>query len=367
MESNKFIIEPFTGENVDSIPAKEGQGIIDCNYQRVLSDLVNSTSNYDNTNDKPIYKAEFVYLSNFPSKVISYDNMVEYGKDKYYWDSLNQRLYTFKVTDDVTPFIEENQIIKGTGGNPTQVISVLNEFSKGDGIFNEVTLDLPTSNYIIVHGHPEQYAQRPYNEDIYYYDDVHNKYYTFISYYTININNWYYDNTVSDSVLLKYTYESRAWTTVNKVQVLNGDPNTVIHVVDDNTTDGAAIDIDDIDKEIYYCDKDTDKLYKFDYGQYFKRVDYTGVVYERPFEFYRNMLDVFLDISDKDRIATKSITYVWGSPSKIKNPQNNDIAYDARDNKYYKFDSVSDSWQTVAQDAVIVPQTLFPYSHKKIN
>ena len=47
---NKFIINPFTGGSVESIQITPGQGIIDCNYNRVRDELLNSSSNYDSTN-----------------------------------------------------------------------------------------------------------------------------------------------------------------------------------------------------------------------------------------------------------------------------------------------------------------------------
>lgn len=361
---NKFIINPFTGDNVDDIQIIPGQGIIDCNYDRVRDELLNSSSNYDSTNKKDIKKSEFVYLPDFPSNIISYEKMVEYGKDKYYWDALNQKLYTFNVTDDVQPFVKQHQVIKGTNGNPSQAINVLVEFSKGDGVFNEINgEEVLIDSYITVHGHPSYYALRPYDESKYYYDDVHDKYYKFISNYTTNIHNFYYDNTLSSTTLLKYLYDAKAWTSVNESSILEGNPNNVIHIIDNEST-STDTSIDDINKEIYYVDNTTETLYLFDYGQYFHEVEYTGTIYERPFEFYRKLADSFLDINSTTRVLTKNITYIWGKPAKVKTPSEDAFYYDARGNKYYKYnDGV---WDEITQEALMVPHTLFPYSHGEL-
>lgn len=364
MNSNEFIIEPSTEEVINKFYIKSGYGTIDYNYERVYKDLKNSSSNYDQTNNKPILKSEFVYLPNFPSKVISYDKMVEYGKDKYYWDTLAQKLYKFKIQESVNPFVKQSQVIVGTDGSPTQAINIINEFSKSNGIFKEVILDIPTSTYITVHGHPEQYAERPYQEGAYYFDDVHNKYYIFVSNYTINKDNWYYDKTLENSTILKYLQDSSSWTTINAAFVLDGNPNNLIRVTEDGSDD--SISIDDIDKMICYCDKTTDVLYYFDYGQYFIRILYSGTVYERPLEFYHNMTDVFFDINNNTKILTKSIYYVNGHPKKVKNPSEGRYYYDTKNQKYYEYSSTNNEWITVAQENIIIPQTFFPHTKGNI-
>ena len=204
MNKNKFIFEPSTSEVINKFLIKSGYGTIDCNHTRVYSDIKNSSENYDQTNSRPILKSEFVYLPNFPSKVITYDEMVAFGKDKYYWDALNQKLYKFKVQGSVRPFVAQSQVIIGCETTPSAGgVDVTNEFSKTRGIWNEVILDHAISSYITIKGHPSQYAPLPYLENTYYYDVVHNKYYVFISNYTININNWYYDKTIENSTILR--------------------------------------------------------------------------------------------------------------------------------------------------------------------
>ena len=62
--------------------------------------------------------------------------------------------------------------------------------------------------------------------------------------------------------------------------------------------------------------------------------------------------------------TTKSITYIWGKPNKVKTPSENVFYYDARGNKYYKYnDGV---WDEITQEALMVPHTLFPYSHGEL-
>ena len=364
MNNNEFVLKPSTEEVIDRADIQSGCGVIDCNYERVYRELKESSSNYDQTNDSPIIKSDFIYLPNFPSKVLSYEEMVACGRDKYYWDALNQKLYKFKVQESIKPFIEQVQAIVGTEGNPTQTVNVLNEFNKGEGIFNEVSVDVPTSTYILIHGHPEQYAERPYQENIYYYDDVHDKYYLFVSNYTMNKDNWYYDKTVTNGTILKYLYENSAWTTINTTSVLEGDPNDLIIISE--TGGEGSISIDDINKTICYCDKVSNILYYFDYGQYFVEISYTGVVYERPFEFYRKLTDVFFDINNSKKICTKDIYYIGGPPSRVKEPLKNRYYYDTKNQVYYEYDFDNNTWIKLEQKNVIIPQTFFPHTHGRI-
>lgn len=360
MNKNKFIFEPSTSEVINKFLIKSGYGTIDCNHTRVYSDIKNSSENYDQTNSRPILKSEFVYLPNFPSKVITYDEMVAFGKDKYYWDALNQKLYKFKVQGSVRPFVAQSQVIIGCETTPSAGgVDVTNEFSKTRGIWNEVILDHAISSYITIKGHPSQYAPLPYLENTYYYDVVHNKYYVFISNYTININNWYYDKTIENSTILRYVYDAAAWTTVNNALVLDGDPNELITVTEEN--------VDEIDKTICYCDKDTDILYYFDYGQYFERILYSGIVYERPLEFYRKLQDVFLDISSTKKVLNKDIYYVHGHPRKVKNPKENRYYFDSKNQRYYEYTEANNSWAEVKQENLLVPQTYFPHTNGDIS
>lgn len=359
MNKNNFIFEPATSE-INKFLIKSGYGTIDCNAARVYQNLKDSSENFDQTNGRPILKSEFVYLSDFPSKVINYERMLEYGKDKYYWDSLHQKLYKFKLREEVNPFVAQSQVIRGCDSSPSAGgIVVSNEFSKSNGIWEETFPDHAVSNYIPIKGHPSQYALRPYVEGAYYLDTVHGQYYFFISNYTLNINNWYYDRTLEDSTMLRYIYDSASWTRVNDALVLDGDPNPIIPVTEEN--------IDEIDKTICYCDRTTDTLYYFDYGQYFERILYSGVVYERPFEFYRKLQDVFLDINSNSKVPTKDIYYTWGHPRKIKNPVEERYYFDSKNQKYYEYSETTQTWTELIQDNLLIPQTFFPHTHGEIS
>ena len=363
MNKNEFTIDVVYGD-ISEHSVSSGQLFIDCDHEKLYETLKASSDNYDNTFDKPILKEEFIYLPNFPSKVISYKEMIKLGKFKYYWDALNQKLYKFLVQDSVQPFVKINQAAVGTEGNPTQVVDTLREFSKNDGIFTEVEIEIETSNYITVHGHPAQYAERPYRENIYYYDDVHNLYYLFTSNYTLNINNFYYDKTLESTQVLQYVYESSAWKTVNTALVLDGNPNELLHIVDDLSIP-EAIDIDDINQDIYYCDKTTDIIYQFDYGKYFLEIDYTGTIYERPFEFYRELQTPYYDVNSESRINGKKIVYFYKYLKNIKNPQEDRVYFDTK--SQFMFTYKNEMWNKIEQDNVVIPQSLFPHTHLKIN
>ena len=92
MEQNKFIINPSTGD-INQFLIASGYATIDCNYEKVYRNILDSSTNYNQTDNIPIKKSDIVYLTNFPSKAISYEKMVSYGKDKYFWDALGQKLY----------------------------------------------------------------------------------------------------------------------------------------------------------------------------------------------------------------------------------------------------------------------------------
>ena len=356
MRYNEFNVRPVTSKPYPEI--EPGNAVIDCGHEHVYNELLTDIKNHDNTYNKDIMQEEFVYLPDFPSKVISYEEMVKYGKDKYYWDALNQRLYKFDVLESTKPFVVQQQTLVGTEGNPTQTVDVLREFSKVDGTFFEQKLDTPVSTYITISGHPSQYAPRPYVEGTYYYDKVHDKYYIFKSYYTQHKNNYYYNKLVEDSIVLHYNNDKSAWETINSAKVLEGSPNDLIEVTSEN--------IDDINKEIYYCDRLTDTLYLFDYGQYFVKINYTNTIYERPFEFYRRLQDVLLDVNKDTRINTKDIFYFTGETRKIVNPSEERIYYNTKQQKYYMYNKEEASFTEIPQGNLFINQTFFPKTHSKI-
>ena len=364
MNKNEFIVNTIYG-GVSSQPVISGQILIDCDHEELYETLKKSSENYDNTFNKPILKEEFVYLPDFPSNVISYSEMLIFGKNKYFWDSLNQKLYKFLVQDNIKPFVSLKQKAVGTEGNPTQVVDTLREFSKSDGVFNEVELEIETSNYITVHGHPAQYAERPYREDIYYFDDVHGLYYLFTSNYTLNINNLYFDKTSENTLVLQYVYDSNAWKTINSALVLNGNPNDLLHIVDGSSESSGDIDINEINQEIYYCDKISSIIYQFSYGKYFLEINYSGVIYERPFDFYRKLQTPYYDVNSEFRINGKSFYYFYKYLKNIKNPKENRIYFDTKTQVMYTYKN--GVWEKVKQENIIVPQMLFPHTNLDVN
>lgn len=367
MDGNRFIIKPSTDNPLDLSNYSKGDLVIDCNYEGAWTNVISKKDNHDNTFDVDIDKSDMVYLPVFPSDCITYDEMVEKGKDKYYWDALNHELYKFVVRSEINPFVKVPKIkLVGENGNPTQVVTEAYEFSKVDGDFflTELDEDEITSNYIIIHGYPETSALRPYQENIYYYDDVHDQWYYFLTKYSQNKDNYYYDKTVSSGYVLRYVVfdpssisTDGVWTRVNTSIVTSGDPFVEIIVTKDN--------IDDIDKVSYYCDSSNDTMYAFDYGQYFMKIDYTGTIYERPFEFYRKLQDSYYVVNDTDKVLSKKIKYVHGHPSKsVKIPDTDRIYYDSKNQQFYVY---REGWQELKQDNFIVPQQLTPYTHLDIN
>lgn len=376
MDENRFIITASTDEVIDLESINPGDGTVDCNAVRAWGEVCNSSRVYDLTNGRDILNSEFVFLPNFPSKVISYERMVEYGKDKYYWDALAQFLYTFGVTPNESPFKEDlTTNVVGVTGNPALAINAAGEFSKDNGVFNEVILDenTYTTNYITVEGHPSLYAEKPYLENTYYYDSVGDKWYLFVSNYTMHINNLYYDRTIRSTAVLKFDDTMYGWRTVGQGVVLSKSPNVLLNIVDTeddieldiNTTVPVivttTVDIDKIDKTLYYLDASVDKAYLFDYGTYFHKVDFTGTVYERAFDFYRELQDVYLDVNETTKINTKDIYYTHNHPElTIKEPSTRRVYYDSYNQKYYVY---NEEWVEVPQEHILVPQSMFPYTH----
>lgn len=379
MDKNLFIVNASTDENIDLSTIEPGYILIDCNADVAWNRVSSTTSVHDDTNDRDIINSEFVYLPQFPSDCITYEEMVAYGKEKYYWDALHQFLYRFVVTDTVKPFVvPSKQVIVGCEGNPAVVIATSGEFSKLQGVWNEVTVEGSVSSYIEVGGHPSMYAEMPYQENTYYYDYVHDLWYTFTSYYTLNINNWYYDRTVLNSQLLKFNEDINNWDTVGNILNVSGNPNDLIKIIDTEDNSGSinmsnnipidteiTVDIDNIDKNIYYSDSTTNTLYEFDYGQYFIQISFTGTVYERAFNFYRELQDVFAGVNENTIVPTKDIYYVGNHPRKsIKSPDTGRVYYDSKNQKFYTY--TNNDWVEITQTNVFVPQSLFPHSHGEI-
>ena len=379
MDKNLFRVYAATDVPVNTDDLESGYILIDCNAENAYTRVSTDTPVHDDTNDRDIENSEFVYLPRFPSDCITYEQVVSYGKEKYYWDALHQYLYLFIVSDTVEPFtVPSNQEISGVEGNPALIIATSGEFSQLQGEWTEVELDETPSTYTEIAGHPSLYAPMPYLEDTYYYDYTHGLWYTFTSYYTLNINKWYYDKTALTTSLLKYDYDLRAWTTVGSCINIAGNPNEIITVVDTDDDIGeidltgtepistnTTVDIDNIDQEVYYTDTLTDTLYTFDFGQYFSQVSFTGTVYERAFNFYRELQDVFAKVNDSDIVTTKDLYYVHKHPSKsITEPDEDRIYYDSYYQKYYRY--VDEDWVEIQQLNVFVPQSLFPYSHGKV-
>lgn len=489
MDKNNFILEPNTS-GIDKTRISPGRGTIDCNYERVwekisndsdVAEIINSLSSEPQR--RPILNSEMVYLSDFPSKILPYESLVEkYGKNRYFWDSADQRLYKFLINsstdstihEGVKPFVPVNRVIKGVDGDPAHEVYEPTEFSKSLGFYDEIARPAIDKEIIRIEYDPISTIEMEGVEDVYYYNYNNGKYFEFKSNYTRNINNWYYnniefsktmgfyteveeldpekeiididydpvvsiatkgvegvyyhdtendkyfiftsnytlnidswydDNPFNSVVLEQYNYELKTWTGVASLRRCKDDPNNIITVVDDDeeeseepeeeeysedysdeepeesneeevTSSEYTIDIDEIDQEIYYCDNVLKKLYRFDYGQFFKRVMYSGTVYESPFNFYRKMEDVFLDIyldtatratSVGRKVPTKDIFYVKGHPSiYVSEPDEGRFYYDTKRQRYYEYSSTSDMWREIRQDNLLVPQTYFPHTHGSI-
>lgn len=484
MDKNNFLFEPNTS-GIDKTRITPGKGTIDCNYERVwkevsnASDIAEIISSFSSEPQRrPILNSEMAYLSDFPSKILSYEKLVEkYGKDRYFWDSAGQRLYKFLINsstdstihEGVKPFVLVDRVIIGVDGDPSHEVYEPTEFSKSRGRYNlierpekdlevikieqdpsdvldsegvegvyyfnyhngkyfefksnytrninnwyynniefstlmgfyeKVEREDPEREVIEIDYNPISSIETKGVEGVYYYNTEDEKYYEFTSNYTRNIDNWYKDNHLNSVMLEQYDYDMKTWTEVASLRRCPDDPNNIITVVDDseelieedydedenddsedeesNTESSAeyTIDIDEIDQEIYYCDNTLKILYKFDYGQFLKRVMYSGTVYESPFSFYRKMEDVFLDIyldtatratSVGRKVPTKDIFYVKGHPSiYVSNPDENRFYYDTKRQRYYEYSSSSDMWKEIPQDNLLVPQTYFPHTHGSI-
>lgn len=365
MNTNEYNINPIYG-TINDIPISSGEIYLDCDHEKLYANILNREDLYDNTFNTPILEQNIVYLPEFPGDYLSYSQMLENGKQKYFWDALHQKLYKFLVQDTIQPFVLQKQVIVGVDGSPTQVVEVLTEFSKVDGDWIEVQLEEETSNYIVVHGHPSQYAERPYKENVYYYDDINDKYYIFRSYFTKNKNNWYYNKNETITSLLAYNHEQSAWYAIESAQLVNGNPNEEI-LISDGPTSPDKTDINEINQEIFYVNKITDELYVFSYGKYFVDINYSGQMYERPFKFYRELQTPYIDINSNTRINMKSIYYFSGNILDIKTPDSNRYYYNIKNQHYYRYNSVDNNWEEISQDNIIIPPTLFPHTNGPVN
>lgn len=86
------------------------------------------------------------------------------------------------------------------------------------------------------------------------------------------------------------------------------------------------------------------ELYKFDYTKFFVKYDFVGEygdedgygIYERQFQFYRNMMHRYYDVNKINRIDHADITFIHQHPLiAVDTPENGKIYYDPVKDTYY--------------------------------
>lgn len=156
----------------------------------------------------------------------------------------------------------------------------------------------------------------------------------------------YFDKTTDTADIYAWSEEDD-WYIVHKVCNIDVDPETEF-----------TYDLDTLDKEAYYYNRAADKIYGFNYGVYFQKIDYTGIILEKMFEFYERLQHNFIDYNDIDRVNHRDFIYTGGHPSKnIVNPDINRIYYDSKNNKVYRYDGIT--YNEIRQDCAIIPHSIF--------
>ena len=96
-------------------------------------------------------------------------------------------------------------------------------------------------------------------------------------------------------------------------------------------------------------------LFRYNYTIYLKRVAVSDEVYESAYLFYRNLMHVYGDVTDNDRIDNKSLFLVHGHPcKKILEPDMSRIYLDTKNKKLYRPLAVEDRFHEVKNPYNIV-------------
>lgn len=342
----------YDGDIVHALACSEGTRCLDL----VNNGLWEQYKQGTHTAWRKIYDAIPVHLAR-----LRYEDI---DINKYYWDISEQALYKFNsdrslwyyVGYDVTP----------VDGNPVEVIEEpdsskyyynMNGLTTVIMSYNRCSKEWETvRDAYIVNGHPSTEFTDNWliNQDIYYIDSTTNKPYRYdhpwkkmayklhgvngdprnlgTSLNLINPELYYYDYNNTETPLYLFSVEQMAWLKVGDIIIVEGqDPSYVYQ------------NIDDIDMEKYYYyvpaigDDDNGILYRFSHTVFLERVSVDDKVYENMFQFYRNMMNVYFDLNNTDRVINKKFICTTGHPiNTYIQPESGRIYIDTVSYKFYK-------------------------------
>lgn len=158
---------------------------------------------------------------------------------------------------------------------------------------------------------------------------------------------YYYDNTIDNPVLMKYSKASRLWTEIAPLILLEVDPYTEYDYI-----------IEDILVDSIYYNKTTGEAFQFNYKEYWVRIQYEGSIDLPIYDFYRKMYNMYIDINSTVRVPANEVYVCWGEPeNKIARPEKSRVYYDGLGNEYYLFDG--NIFIKLLQDVKLIPFGLF--------
>lgn len=158
---------------------------------------------------------------------------------------------------------------------------------------------------------------------------------------------YYYDNTAENPVLKKYSKVTREWSIIAPLTIIEVDPYTEYDYI-----------IEDILADNLYYNITANKIYQFNYKEYWVSIEYTGSINPAVYDFYQEMYKGYIDINSSVRTNMDEVYVCWGHPEdKIVHPEKSRVYYDGLNNRYYLYDGVI--YLELKQDAKLIPFGIF--------
>lgn len=290
---NEGVINSFTNGTIDEIPVQSGHIHLDCQAELHKKELTENSFVKDITNSVDVQNGDIIYVQAHPRSLIEFKDV---QKDKYYWNFSGQQLYKFKLSEDVNPWIDLGWEVVPVIGEPPIVLNTKLE---------------------------------SFNKDAYYYNE-----------------------TITTRPELYHWSEALGWEMISVMEIIFQDPSTV------------GYDIDTVDYKILYFDAGHNKIYRVDPFIYLENIEFTSswkngdkyTIYERTFDFYRQIQDTFIDVNNNTRIDYKAVIFV-ANINKIKEPIEGNVYYDSKSQEIYICSN--GSLVKIEQENKIIPQEIF--------
>lgn len=136
MEYNKFEINSFTTNDIDTIPVESGHINLDSYYEGPWRDTLTHVIARDLKNSVDITQGDILYTNGEPSNCVAYEDI---DTTKYYWDTLHQKLYLFILDKETNPWYVPYGTFKAVNGLPPMVVNTHIEFDPDAYYFNKLT------------------------------------------------------------------------------------------------------------------------------------------------------------------------------------------------------------------------------------